>query len=147
MRTRVWPLRAALTLIALAAGAPLAVGQHMNAPDAACRDTVATSDKAACLWDALASRDKALSQLLGQIRPAVSGNELELLNRSQAAWMEYRRLSCDAEYAMYGRGTGGPVTRLACQEALTRDRLKQLHAAYDWRVEKWRWTVAHPNGR
>ncbi len=48
---------------------------------------------------------------------------------------------------MYNGGTAGPVTHLACQEALTRDRIKQLHDAYDWRVEKYEWTLAHPQVR
>jgi uncharacterized protein YecT (DUF1311 family) len=146
MRTLAWPRAAVFASLALTAAALPATAQHMNAQDAACRDEVGTSDKAVCLSDALASRDKELSGLLNQIRPAVSGNERGLLNRSHVAWMEYRRLACDAEYAMYDGGTGAPVARLACREALTRDRLKQLHDAYDWRVEKYRWKVEHPNG-
>jgi len=144
MTTRVSTLAACVALVATA---PPAAGQHMNAQDAACRDVVGTSDATACLSGALASRDRELAQTLDKIRSAVVGNELGLLNRSQAVWAEYRRLSCDAEYAMYGGGTGGPVTRLACMVALTRDRAKQLHDAYDWRVEKHKWTVEHPNGR
>jgi uncharacterized protein YecT (DUF1311 family) len=119
----------------------------MNAKDGPCHDAVITADAAACYSNAFRAQDKALDTLLGHVRPATAGKELELLNRAQHAWLQYRQLSCDAEYEMYGGGTGGPVTRLACLEALTRDRIKQLHAAYDWRVEKYEWTLAHPNGR
>ncbi len=124
-----------------------AAAQHMNAKDAVCRETGTTADAAACFSKALASRDSELATLLDQIRPAVAGDELKLLDRAQRAWIDYRTLSCEAEYAMYGGGTGGPVTRLACQEALTRDRIAQLHDAYDWRVEKYRWTIDHPADR
>ena len=71
--------------LAITLSAPPAAGQHMNAPDGPCRDVVVTSDAAACLSDALASRDKDLALLLDQIRPAVAGDELKLLNSSQTA--------------------------------------------------------------
>ena len=89
----------------------------------------------------------ALASASCGLRPTIAGEELKLLNRAQRAWVNYRTLSCEAEYAMYGGGTGGPVTRLACREALTRDRIAQLHDAYDWRVEKYRWTSDHPSVR
>lgn len=121
--------------------------QHMNAKDAACRDAGTTLDAGNCLSAALASRDRELGVLLVQVRAAVGGDELRLLNRAQMAWVGYRRLSCEAEYEMYGGGTGGPITRLACLEALTRDRIQQLHAAYDSRVEDYRWDREHPSVR
>jgi uncharacterized protein YecT (DUF1311 family) len=136
---------AALAVLALAALPAMA--QHMNATDAPCRGVVITSDAAACFSDALTLRNRELAELLHQVRPAIAGDELSLLNQAEAAWLEYRRLSCQAEYAMYGGGTGGSVTRLACMEALTRDRLRQLHDSYDWRVEKYEWTRDHPSVR
>jgi len=130
-----------------AAIAAQALAQHMNAKDAPCRDAVITSEAAECFSRAARAQDQALTALLGRVRPATGGDELKLLNRAQAAWVQYRQLSCDGEYAMYEGGTAAPVARLACLEALTRERIKQLHAAYNWRVEKHEWTVPHPNGR
>jgi len=122
-----------------------AAAQHMNARDAACREAGTTADAAACFSKESTVRDSELATLLDQIGPAIAGEELKLLNRAQRAWVNYRTLSCEAEYAMYGGDTGGSVTRLACREALTRDRIAQLHDAYDWRVEKYRWTIDHPS--
>ena len=36
---------------------------------------------------------------------------------------------------MYGQGTGGPPTEIACREALTGERIAFLNNTYDWRVE------------
>ena len=135
----------ALTSASFISLATPAATQHMNARDAACRATAAQAEiSAACLSRALALRDSELSTLLDRVRSTITGDELDLLDRAQSAWMEYRSLSCEAEYALYGGGSGGPAARLACREALTRDRIAQLHEAYDWRVEKYRWTIDHP---
>lgn len=135
----------ALTSASFIALAAPATAQHMNARDAACRATAAQADTAAaCLSRALASRDSELSALLNRVRPAITGDELDLLDRAQNAWKEYRSASCEAEYALYGGGSGGPAARLACREALTRDRIAQLHDAYDWQIEKYRRTIDHP---
>jgi uncharacterized protein YecT (DUF1311 family) len=136
-----------LASASLALFAASAAAQHMNAKNAPCREAGTTAGAAACFSNALAARDSELAALLDQIKPAIAGDELRLLDRAQRAWIDYRGLSCEAEYAMYGGGTGGPVTRLACREALTRDRITQLHAAYDWRVENYRWTIDHPSDR
>ncbi len=119
----------------------------MNAKDGPCREAVVTVEAAACFSRAFRKQDQALATVLHHVRPATGGDELKLLNRAQAAWVQYRRLSCDGEYAMYEGGTAGPVVRLACLEALTRDRIQQLHTAYDWRVEKYEWTISHPKVR
>ncbi|MEW5684903.1 MAG: lysozyme inhibitor LprI family protein [Pseudomonadota bacterium] len=121
-----------------------AIAQHMNAKDAPCRAAATTAQAAACFARAHQDQELVLAKLLNRIRPAVEGDELSLLDRAQTAWLQYRRLSCDAEYAMYGGGTGGPVTRAACLEAFTRDRIVQLHKVYDWRVEKRERSVSHP---
>lgn len=139
-----------IALLAAAASslcAHQALAQHMNAKDAPCRDAVITAEAVACFSSAAREQDQALATLLDRVRPATGGDERNLLNRAQSAWGQYRGLQCDGEYAMYGGGTAGPVVRLACLEALTRDRIKQLHAAYDWRIEKYEWTRAHPHVR
>lgn len=122
--------------LALGLSTGTAAGQHMNAGDAPCRDAVVTAEAAACFSRAAADRDKQLAGMLAVVRPVIDGEALTLLDRAQAAWTEYRRLSCEGEYAMYGGGSAGPTARFACLEALTRDRIKQLHDAYDWRIEK-----------
>lgn len=133
-----------LAAAAYAMNAAPAVAQHMNAKDAPCREVAITADSAACFSRAFREQDQALATTLDRVRPATERDELKLLNRAQDVWLKYRQLSCEGEYAMYGGGTAGPVVRLACLEALTRDRVRQLHTAYDWRVEKYEWTLTHP---
>lgn len=50
--------------------------------------------------------------------------------------LKYRDLTCTAEYKLYGGGTGGPVTKMACLAAVTRERVATLRTAYGWRLEK-----------
>lgn len=110
--------------------------QHMNATDAPCLAAGTTLDMMKCLSAELASREQQLASLLGSSRRVVEGDERRLLDEAQGAWVEYRRLSCDAEHALYSGGSGGPPARLACLEAMTRARISQLHQTYDWRIEK-----------
>lgn len=138
---------ATLILLAPGAGAAPVAAQAMNAKDAPCRDAGTTVDMVACFSKALAARERELAVLLGQIRPAVDEDERPLLDRAQGAWVEYRRLSCEAVHAMYNGGTAGPVAELACLESQTRDRLRQLHEIYDWRIRNHDWILAHPRGR
>lgn len=145
MKSMGWSAALAI-LLALGLGASHAAAQSMNAKDAPCREAGTTVDMVACFSKTLASRDQALAVLLGEIRPALDTDERPLLDRAQAAWVEYRRLSCEAAHAMYGGGTAGPVAELACLDSQTRDRIRQLHETYDWRVRNHAWSLAHPQG-
>ncbi len=110
--------------------------QHMNAPDAPCQDKVVTTDLARCLDTAYRSADKRLNDLYGSVRKVLEPDELKGLQAAERSWVQFRDDACAAERALYGGGTGGGPAYLACLEAETRDRIKDLHAAYDWRLEK-----------
>lgn len=129
-----------LKLASLAAVAFLMVGptnaQHMNATEAPCLAAGTTLDTVTCLSGELASREQQMAKVLGASLGVTEGEERRLLNEAQGAWIEFRRLSCAAEHALYSGGGGGPPARLACLEALTRARVSQLHRTYDWRIEK-----------
>jgi uncharacterized protein YecT (DUF1311 family) len=58
------------------------------------------------------------------------------LLEAQRAWMKYRDLTCAAEYKLYGGGTGGPVTQMACLAAITQERSATLRTTYGWRLDK-----------
>ena len=45
-------------------------------------------------------------------------------------------LVCQAEYNLYGGGTGGPTTHSACIAANTGQRVAELSTMYGWRLEK-----------
>lgn len=70
------------------------------------------------------------------MRLILSPEEQNDLLEAQRAWLKYRDLTCTAEYKLYGGGTGGPVTRLACLAAITQERVSTLKTTYGWRLEK-----------
>lgn len=113
-----------------------AKAQHMNAADAPCLAAGTTLEMVTCLSAALESREEQLTKLLTAIRAVTEGDERRLLDAAQVAWVDFRRFSCDAEYALYSGGSGGSPARLACLDAITRARINQLHQTYDWRIEK-----------
>jgi uncharacterized protein YecT (DUF1311 family) len=77
-----------------------------------------------------------LNALYAKIRVVLSPEELRDLLESQRAWLKYRNLTCNAEYKLYGGGTGGPVTQQACLAAITEERISTLKTTYEWRLEK-----------
>ncbi len=80
--------------------------------------------------------DRELNNVYARVRAVLSPEERNDLLEAQRAWLKYRDLTCTAEYHLYGEGTGGPVTRLACLAAITQERAATLKTTYGWRLEK-----------
>jgi uncharacterized protein YecT (DUF1311 family) len=112
------------------------VAQHMNAPGAPCNKLSTTAQEASCFHKAAEIADQELNRLYARIRSVLPPGDLIDLTEAQRAWMSYRDLTCTAEYHLYGGGTGGPVTRLACVAAITQERTATLKTTYDWRLRK-----------
>ncbi|GAA5004192.1 DUF1311 domain-containing protein [Pseudoluteimonas lycopersici] len=110
--------------------------QSMNAPDGPCRGVVITSDLTECLDLAWKKSDAKLNDTYARVQRVLDPEEKRRLVQSQRFWIKYRDATCDAEYQLYGGGTGGPPARLACLEAETRAREASLQRSYGWRVEK-----------
>jgi len=108
----------------------------MNAPDSPCREVVVTSELAQCLGLALKATDTKLNQTYAKVQHLLSPDEAKTLVQAQRLWMQYRDATCNAEYGLYGGGTGGPPTRLACLEAETRAREASLQRSFGWLKEK-----------
>lgn len=113
-----------------------ALGQHMNAPGVSCNRPSSTAEEADCFAKASDAADRELNGLYAQVRSALGPEERSDLLEAQRAWLKYRDLTCTAEYNLYGGGTGGPVTRLACLAAITQERISTLRTTYGWRLEK-----------
>ena len=128
-------LRAGLAAIGIFAAVP-SFAQHMNAPDAPCRDVGTTAEATNCFYRAAAEQDRKLNADLRRITLTLSTDEQRDLQEVQTLWSKYRDRTCEAERSLFGAGTGGPVTYQACREALARARIKELRASYWWRVEK-----------
>jgi uncharacterized protein YecT (DUF1311 family) len=108
----------------------------MNAPGASCNQPSSTAEEAGCFAKASDTADKELNRLYEQVRTVLKSDERSDLIEAQRAWLKYRDLTCTAEYKLYGGGTGGPVTRMACLAAITRERIATLRITYGWRLEK-----------
>ena len=108
----------------------------MNSPIAPCRGTSGTVEVYDCFGNALAKADDELNRIYGRIRSVLEPNDQKRLLQAQRLWLQYRDATCSAERALYGQGTGGPPTEVACREELTRERVAVLQTTYGWRVEK-----------
>jgi uncharacterized protein YecT (DUF1311 family) len=124
-----------LLMAAVIATAPLGRAQHMNEKDSPCADVVVKSDLVQCLFKAGQAADAKLNTAYNDIRGKLDGTELKQLVATQRLWVRYRDSNCAAERELYGSGTGGPPTFLACIEAMTRARTKELAVTYAVRLK------------
>jgi uncharacterized protein YecT (DUF1311 family) len=124
--------------------APLAVillaashlpAQQMNGPDAPCANIAGTSDLVSCLWKAKASSEAEMKSQYNAISKLLEEAEVKQLVKSQELWVKYREANCAAERSLYGTGTAEPPAYLACVEAMTRQRTKELKVAYAVRLK------------
>jgi uncharacterized protein YecT (DUF1311 family) len=108
----------------------------MNEPDSPCAGIVRTSDLTPCLYKAGATSQAEMNALYKTIESRLEPAEIKHLKGAQDLWLKYREANCSAEGALYGKGTGGPPAYLACVEALTRERMKDLRITYAGRLDK-----------
>ena len=109
--------------------------QHMNEPDSPCANTVVTADLAACLEKARTSSDAELNAVYGEVRKRLESDETKQLVATQRLWIQYRDANCAAGRDLYGGGTGSGPAYLACLEAMTRARTKELRVTYAVRLK------------
>jgi len=132
-----FPLPVSLVLLLLFLfGAPApARAQHMNEPDSPCADVVVTSDLVDCLAKAKDKADSELNAVYKDVRKHLDGDELKHLVETQRIWISYRDANCSAERELYDGGTGAYPAYLACVEAMTRARTKELRVTYAVRLK------------
>jgi len=130
------PLARLLVLFIFSAFGTAAHAQHMNAPGSPCNRPSTTPEEYGCFAKASVTADRALNALYTKVRTVLSPEESRDLLEAQRAWIKYRDLTCNAEYKLYGGGTGGPVTQQACLLAITEERITTLKTTYEWRLDK-----------
>jgi uncharacterized protein YecT (DUF1311 family) len=108
----------------------------MNAEGGPCATPGSTADTVACFDREYRAADRDLNALYGRIQKALEPDELAGLVRAERLWVQYRDATCSAELALYGGGTGGSPTKIACLAAETRARQASLLRSYSWRLEK-----------
>jgi len=109
--------------------------QHINEPDSPCAKIGGTVDLTACLEKARASSDAELNVLYGDLRKRLDPDESKQLTATQRLWIQYRDANCEVERELYGQGTGRGPAYLACLEAMTRERTRELRVTYRVRLK------------
>jgi uncharacterized protein YecT (DUF1311 family) len=117
-----------LAIILLAAGAVHA--QHMNEKDSPCANVVITAELGRCLANAKDSADAKLNSVYRSIRAKLGRSDADRLVAAQRLWIEYRDANCLAERGLYEGGTAIYPAYMACLEAMTRTRAKELQVMY-----------------
>jgi uncharacterized protein YecT (DUF1311 family) len=121
---------AALIAAKLPAGA-----QHMNEKDSPCATVVVTVDLANCLAKARDAADTQLNAAYKNLRGKLDAADGQRLVATQRLWIQYRDTNCAAERDLYEGGTAASPAYLACMEAMTRARTKELAVTYAVRLK------------
>jgi len=109
--------------------------QQMNEKDSPCASVVVTSDLVSCLWKAKGLSDAKLNSAYENIRRRLNAADAERLTATERLWIRYRDANCSAERELYGNGTASGPVYLACLEAMTRARTKELEVTYAVRLK------------
>jgi uncharacterized protein YecT (DUF1311 family) len=113
----------------LAANLPVRA-QHMNEKDSPCAGIAVTADLASCLVNAREAADAQLNAAYRRLREKLNAADRQRLVAAQRLWIQYRDANCAAERDLYEGGTAAPPAYLACLEAMTRARKKELAVIY-----------------
>lgn len=91
------------------------------------RTTVDTTD---CFDREYKKADAELNRIYQLAFTGLDEKAADNLRKAQRAWIVYRDAQCDAEYAKWEGGSGGPAAHLACLLRLTQLRTRELHKTY-----------------
>jgi uncharacterized protein YecT (DUF1311 family) len=125
-----------LLLSFLLATTPRSFSQHMNLPDSPCANVVSTSDSVERLSKARVSSEAKLDSLYREIQSKLEADEAKSLLATEKLWIQYRDANCEAERNLYGIGTAAGPAYIACLEAMTRERTRELRITYAVRLKK-----------
>lgn len=111
-------------------------GQHMNAPDASCRNAGPNSAITQCFLNESNKANDHLNQVYGKTLKALDSDEAQQLKVAQRLWLRFRDANCNAERKLYTGGSAAPTVHAACIAADTEERIRELHTMYAWRLER-----------
>jgi len=128
------PLKVSLLFLSLSGAPAPARAQHLNEPNSPCAGVGVTSDLVDCLESAKDKADAELNSVYKDLRIHLDGSDLKHLIETERIWISYRDANCSAERDLY-EGTGAYPAYLACVEAMTRARTKELRVTYAVRLK------------
>ena len=117
------------TVAALLANLPV-MAQHMHQKDSPCANVVVTVDLESCLAKASDAADANLNAAYRELRSKLDAANMQRLVDAQRLWIQYRDANCSAERDLYEGHTAASPAYLACLEAMTRARTKELTITY-----------------
>ena len=74
---------------------------------AQCENKGTTGDVTECYEQEFRKADAELNRVYKQVLKDLDSEDAARLHKAQRAWVLYRDAQCDAEYALWGGGTGG----------------------------------------
>jgi uncharacterized protein YecT (DUF1311 family) len=120
----------AAALLAVSLADRTSPAQHVNEKDSPCAGVAVTSDLTSCLWKAKEIADAKLNTVYQKIREKLQADDSQRLVAAECSWIQYRDANCRAERDLYRGGTATPPACMACIEAMTRARTRELEVTY-----------------
>lgn len=108
----------------------------MNAAGNPCQSIGPDSTETQCFIAAGQRADKTLNVFYEKMRAHLEPEDQKNLLAAQRLWIQFRDANCSAEERLYEGGSARPTVRAACIEAMTHQRLIELHTMYDWTLDK-----------
>ena len=102
----------------------------MNEKDSPCASVVITADLSNCLTEAKASAEAQLNWAYIMTSLKLGRDDAARLLAVQHLWAQYRDANCEAERAIYSGGSAAYPAYVACIEAMTRARVKEIQVTY-----------------
>jgi uncharacterized protein YecT (DUF1311 family) len=99
-----------------------------------------TADMSACLSRILKNTDTHLNstyqKALATATRDFTAQDVQNLKVAERRWIAYRDAACDAEYGLWGKGTGGLGAHTACLIRISKQRITDLREAYHLEATK-----------
>jgi uncharacterized protein YecT (DUF1311 family) len=98
---------------------------------AQCDSKGTTADVTECYAREYKKADAELNRVYTRALKDLDSADAAQLRKAQRAWISYRDGQCNAEYALWGGGTGGSAGHLHCLLKLTQQRIGYLEEFYE----------------
>ena len=104
----------------------LCVANVAYAADANCTQTMTQTDINLCTYAAASKEQKKLNALLADLKRSLSPQNWKMLEQSQSAWEESRKLDCEIEASFFDGGSIRSAIINSCYDQHTYDRIHRL---------------------
>jgi uncharacterized protein YecT (DUF1311 family) len=112
-----------------------AYAQHVSSSDAACRAAGGEREIMACFGTAVATADRKLNEVYGEIIKSLSPEDQASLRSAERLWVQFRDATCKAEGDLYAQADISSIAFESCVEFETQARSSDLLRIYGKRLE------------